>query len=114
MHRSPSNCAFNERIRIHGNGSVGICARIENRLSVGSGIFVCDEQEICDKCPLYCCKNTEESVENDFREIIKNPSVCGNEYPKLAILLWVLEGDIRKIKFSEKIKSMIKRIIHVR
>jgi hypothetical protein len=99
---------------VHGNGSIGVCLRNDKKLSVGSGIFVCDSDEICEKCNFYSCKNTEESVEKEFNNIIRNPSVCGKEYPKLAILLWVLEGDCRKPKFLGRIKLMIQRIIHVR
>jgi len=112
--RSPANCAFNEKARIHGNGSIDICLLDEKKHSVGSGIFVCDSDDICEKCNFYICKNTEESVEKDFNDIIRNPSVCGKEYPKLAILLWVLEGDCRKPKLIERIKSMIQRIINGR
>lgn len=110
--RSPSNCAFNEKIRIHGNGSTEICLLDEKKLSVGSGIFICDSEEICNKCKSYVCKNTEESIENEFRDIIRNPSVCGKEYPKLAILLWVLEGDCRKPKLLERIKGIMRKVIH--
>jgi len=106
------NCKYNETIRIHGSGSVGICSFKSKDFSEGSPIFVCDTKEICDECKSYLCKHTQESVETDFKGIIRNPSVCGKEYPKLAILLWVLEGDTRKFKFFERIKANLKGLIH--
>ena len=113
--RSPNNCKFNDKLRIHNNGSVGVCLLSTRKASYPSGIFVCDSQETCENCKDYFCKNTEESVEKDFNDIIRNPSICGKEYPKLAILLWVLEGgDCRKPKLTERIKSMIQGIINGR
>lgn len=113
LSRSPSNCEFDSKVRIHGNGTIDVCQLTEKKTSVGSGIFVCDDS-ICEKCEFYHCNNTEESVTNEFNEILKNPSICGQEYPKLATLLWVLEGDIKKPSISDKILSLIKRILHVK
>jgi len=102
----PINCIHNEKVRIHGNGYVGLCQEESRKTSLKSGIFVCESTEVCDSCPLYVCKHTEISVEQDFNDIIRQPSVCGQEYPKLAMLLWVLDGDIKKTKsWKESIRS---------
>lgn len=93
LSRSPNNCIFNQKVRIYGNGTVGICENKEKFSLFNSGIFVCDTIETCKECSCFSCKHTEESVEADFQEVLKNPSVCGQEYPKIAMLLWVLIGE---------------------
>jgi hypothetical protein len=32
-------------------------------------------------------------VAGDFHKILRDPSRCGQEYPKLAVLLWVLQRN---------------------
>jgi len=94
--RFPNNCVHNKKTRIRGNGTVGICDHPEKIKLFSSGVFVCDTKEICDKCPYFLCSNTEESVESDFREVLRDTSLGGQEYPKIVTLLWVLAGKESK------------------
>ena len=57
---------------------------------VKTRVFVCDG-EIAAKCRMYRCRNTEGSVSEDFDEVLRSPARCGQEYPKLAVLLWCLQ-----------------------
>lgn len=99
-----TNCFHSEKVRIHANGTVDVCLLTEKRETAGSGIYVCDDA-ICAGCDRFRCRNSEESVEIEFNEILRNPSRCGNEYPKLAILLWVLEGDVKRESFISRVKN---------
>lgn len=111
LSRLTNNCENSQKLRIHNNGTVDICILEEKQKEVGSGVFVC-EDDICIKCPFFKCKNTEESVLFDFNKILRNPSLCGKEYPKLAILLWVLEGEIKKESLFFRILFKIRAYIY--
>jgi len=113
LSRSPSNCVHNERVRIHGNGTVGICADPEVSAGLKSGIFVCETQEACDNCQRFFCKHTEESVIEDFDNILKDPSTCGQEYPKIAMLLWALNGEMPKTesRFKTFFKALYRKLL---
>lgn len=89
--RSFLNCCFNERHRVKGNGMVGFCACSEVAERSSSKIVVCGDDKTAKDCRFYQCINTKDSVKQDFDHILKDPSRCGQEYPKLAILIWVLQ-----------------------
>lgn len=110
LSRAPSNCVYNKKKRIHGNGMIGICES-ESQHGVFDHIYVCDTDEICGDCPQYKCRNTVDSIEDDFNNILGNPSLCGKEYPKISMLLWVLEGETMKPTFLNRIISTIRRMI---
>lgn len=106
LSRSASNCVHNHKVRFHGNGTIGVCKNDLKTSLLDSGIFVCDTQETCNECELYECGNTEASISSKFTEILKDPSLCGQEYPKTAMLLWVLNGNIpRKETLFQRIKN---------
>lgn len=83
---------------------IGVCTEESIKKSVNSGIFVCDDMETCLNCFKYQNKHSEKSVEEDFNKVIRNPSLCGKEYPKLATLMWVLEGKVKKGIFRKIIE----------
>lgn len=85
------NCKYNERCRIKQHGAVGICHNEDVLKKSRRAIYLCDDDKTAQKCKNYECKNTPESVEADFNEIIREPSKVGREYPKLAVLIWVLQ-----------------------
>jgi len=89
--RNYMNCESNVRKRLKGRGKCGFCQNEEVLKRSGGGPFVCDEEGTATKCPLFQCRNTEESVESDFEAILRSPARCGEEYPKLAVLLWGLQ-----------------------
>jgi len=96
LSRDHKNCDHNVRIQIRGNGRCGFCRNGELRKKLGlkdEQPFVCDKEGTAKKCPFFECRNTPESVENDFESVISSPSRCGNEYPKLAVLLWCLQEE---------------------
>jgi hypothetical protein len=61
-----------------------VCARAK-------GVFVCNDPETAERCRVYECRNTEQSVEQDFERVLRSPAQCGHEYPKLAVLIWFLQ-----------------------
>lgn len=91
LSRQPRNCFFNFRQRIKENSLVGFCQNPEIIKSVGVKVFVCNDCETAKRCIFFKCRNTEESVEKEFEGILKSPARCGQEYPKLAILIWFLQ-----------------------
>jgi hypothetical protein len=92
--KSHMNCKFNKKNRIKDCGVIGFCGndKIVNRFS-RSALFLCNDDEVSAACDKFACKHTDSSVENDFIEIIKSPSRCGQEYPKLAVLIWILQNE---------------------
>jgi len=75
--------------------------------SVFDHIFICDNEEFCKQCQHYKCKNTKESIEADFENILKDPSLCGKAYPKIAMLKWVIDGE------NVKKPTLLKRIANI-
>lgn len=89
--RAPVNCSYNERLRVHGKGMVGFCQNPTVQAATKRGMFVCNEASVAERCRLFRCRNTEESVRLDFDEVMRSPARCGSEYPKLAMLIWFLQ-----------------------
>ena len=88
------NCKFNRKSRVKDYGVLGFCGndKITAKFNRKS-LFLCDEDTVSENCDKFTCRNTEESVEEDFIKIIKSPSMCGKEYPKLAVLIWILQDE---------------------
>ena len=82
--RKPINCLFAKKAKLN-TGKAMLCVDDSQ-----PEITVCD-CERCKKCSRFVCKNTEESIIDDFNEIINSVSRCMQEYPKLALMLWFLQ-----------------------
>jgi len=107
------NCQYNTRHRVKKQGSIGFCQNPDIISKSRNPVFVCDDSDTAQNCKYFSCKNTEASVEEGFKEIIHNPSTCGHEYPKLAILIWVLQGDAMENKgIINAIRSLFQRILN--
>lgn len=119
LSRLPRNCFFNFRQRIRENSVVGFCQNPEVIKTIGTKVYVCNDCETAKRCMMFKCANTEESVSKEYEEILKSPARCGQEYPKLAILIWFLQdySSNRWIRFSRvlaTIGSGIYRLIFFR
>lgn len=86
----PRNCKHNQRLRVKNKGMVGICQCPQVLKESKEPLFVCDTDEVAQGCPYFSCKNTRESVVDSFENVLSSPTRCGEEYPKLAALIWVL------------------------
>jgi hypothetical protein len=86
------NCQFNSRFKLKRFGLVGFCLNPKITIGEHHGAFVCHDDEVAKKCSCFVNKHTVESVRADLDEIMCNPSRCGQEYPKLAMLLWFLQS----------------------
>jgi hypothetical protein len=62
--------------------------------------FVCDEEGTARRCKFFDCRNTPVSVEEDFEAVLGSPARCGNEYPKLAIMIWFLQDSSRRSRYQ--------------
>ena len=91
LSRVPMNCSCNVRMRVKGKGQLGFCQHKKVLASARGGMFVCNDDETAALCLHFSCRNTEESVAAEFEEVLKSPARCGNEYPKLAMLIWFLQ-----------------------
>jgi len=91
LSRQPRNCFFNFRQRVRENSVVGFCQNPEVIKTIGTKVFVCNDGETAKRCRFFKCRNTEQSVERDFEEVLKSPARCGQEYPKLGMLIWFLQ-----------------------
>lgn len=86
----PRNCAHNERLRVKGEGLCGFCQNPLVLDKIKSKVFVCNQDDTASRCRVFECRNTEESIEEGFEEILRSPARVGNDYPKLAVLIWFL------------------------
>ena len=91
LERGHRNCISNIRMRVKGQGKCGFCRNPEVVKRANGAPFVCDEEGTALRCPFYECRNTPESVERDFEEVLRCPARCGHEYPKLAVLIWFIQ-----------------------
>jgi len=92
LSRMPINCSHNVRLRVKGKGQLGFCQNPLILAKCGQHkMFLCNEVETAVRCQVFQCKNTEASVEDTFDQILSSPSRCGNDYPKLAMLIWFLQ-----------------------
>lgn len=105
------NCIYNIKCRVRGNGNICFCSNVNNTDIKTKQILVCNNDEIAKNCQYYKCKNTEDEIVKEFREEIKNPSICGQKYPKLAVLLWFMQRvpEIDSDNLISKVKSFFKR-----
>jgi hypothetical protein len=103
------NCAHNKRQKVKGKGTVSFCTNIKILKSKKRPVFVCDDEETVNQCRLYEPAHTEDSVKEDFDNILKSPSLCGQDYPKMAILIWCLQDAKIKSRI-ERVKSIVERI----
>lgn len=100
LKRDHSNCLHNVRLRVKGNGKCGFCRNSEVVGRTRGEPFVCDEEGTARRCKFYECRNTPETVEEDFEEVLASPARCGHEYPKLAIMIWFLQDDTRRTRWQ--------------
>jgi len=75
------------------------------------GIFVCNSDEVAKRCRVFECRNTESSVESEFESILRSPARCGDEYPKLAMLIWFLQDDKSDTSRIGRLKSLFWNLI---
>jgi hypothetical protein len=102
----PLNCNWNKRHRVKGQNEVGFCRNEKIITGTKNSIFICNEVETAEKCQHYECKHTDVSVKADFDSILKNPAHCGQEYPKLAVLIWVLQKEVKQGSRKERFKKL--------
>ena len=96
LEQKPINCSFSRKGKINGSKCL-LCDRPDS--------FEIEECNCakCRGCSEFVCRNTEESVISDFNAILASPSRCGQEYPKLALLLWFLQD------FNPKVEKPIRK-----
>ena len=103
------NCSHNVRLPVKGVGKVGLCQNpvlLEER----GRPLVCNDSEFSNRCEYFKCIYTEELIEREFDAILSSPSRCGEEYPKLAMLIWFLQDDSRHPETrSRRLLGHIKR-----
>jgi len=115
LSRKVTNCVCGEKL-MDCNLLAGYCCSYERRN--------CDVVQVChderaSTCLSFESKQTPETVKQELKSIIKNPALCGEKFPKLSALLWVLGGDLtdketekpKKLSFKERVKSWLKPII---
>lgn len=90
LSRGPDNCDFHYKLRVKGEKQLSLCQNPVILSCIKAKAFVCSE-ESSQTCRVFKCRNTPESVERDFAEVLRSPARCGQEYPKLAVLIWCLQ-----------------------
>jgi len=91
----PINCSHNVRLRVKGKGQLGFCQNPQVLSKCGPHkMFLCNEPDTAQRCRVFNCRNTEVTVEAEMKEIMGSPARCGNDYPKLAMLIWFLQEDV--------------------
>ncbi len=104
------NCMHNIRLRVKNNGKMGFCRNPKVVTKIAQPI-ICDEEGTAERCKYFQCRNTEESIEQDFEDILRNPARCGECYPKMAMLLWFIQDygrPGRLARMREAVKDMFR------
>jgi len=115
LSRSCQNCVFNSKEHIKGRGKVRLCTNDKVLEKIGRSILVCEDDKVAQSCGAYQCRNTKEDVESSFDEILRSPARCGNEYPKLAIMIWFLQSQAsgnRWERLRDAVRSMCRSAWH--
>jgi len=111
LSRNPINCASNVRLQVKGKGRLGFC---QNPLILArcaqQKVFVCNDGATAERCKVFCCKNTQDSVDREFKEVLASPARCGNDYPKLAMLIWFLQ-DFEIHGRTARLWQLFKRLV---
>lgn len=110
LSRKYINCKYNVRFDVKDHGKVGFCRNQKVLDQSIRNTFVCSDEYSCDNCVYYECKHTEESIKSDFECIIKDPAVCGREYPKLAVLIWLFSDD-QKVSKYDRFKNNVINLV---
>lgn len=89
------NCKHNKSLYVKKIGKINYCSlKTIFSKEEKNKLFICDTNEWSYKCSEFDCKNNRKLSEKEFMNIIKNPSRCGENFPKLSALLWVInDGD---------------------
>ena len=104
------NCVHNVRLKVRTIGLVGLCQHPDLLRKRGKPL-VCNDDEFSGRCSCFECRHSEKSVFDDFEGILKSPARCGEEYPKLAILLWFLQDEnLDNRLWHSRLSGHIKRI----
>ena len=104
------NCVYNECLIARSLGKTHYChlktnTTKENKIDK---LFVCDSDEWASQCESFECKNEKKQAEKDFVDIIANPSRCGQLFPKLSALLWILnDGKHADAALSSDFRNLI-------
>jgi hypothetical protein len=110
LSRRSINCIHNIRLRVKGKGHLGFCQNPLVLAKCGSHkMFVCNDEDVAGRCHVFACRNTNESVERDFKDVLSSPSRCGNDYPKLAMLIWFLQ-DLETLSRASRFGQLVKII----
>lgn len=78
------NCIHNFISKLPKYGKVGFCGKCKGK--------PCNGEDAC-SCKDFECRKDEDAVYEDLVAIMRDPAKCGQEYPKLAMLTWVLQGE---------------------
>lgn len=89
--RDGMTCKYNIRHRIRENGKIGFCNCLSKLQDECTPIFVCHDKETAEKCVYYQCSDNEQTATERFETEVNDPAVCGQKYPKLAVLIWTLQ-----------------------
>ena len=104
------NCSYNECSIARNLGKFHYC-RLKTSVTEENKIeklFVCDSDEWACQCNEYDCQNEQKETEREFVEIIANPSRCGQLFPKLSALLWILnDGKHADAALSSDCQTLI-------
>lgn len=111
LSRRPINCSHNIRLRVKGKGHLGFC---QNPLVLAKcgphKMFVCNDNDVVERCHVFACRSTNESVERDFKDVLSSPSRCGSDYPKLAMLIWFLQ-DLETLSRASRFGQLVKTFV---
>ena len=93
LSKSHLNCIYNKKSRVKDHGVLGFCGNEKVTKYQRRFVVLCNDETTAEGCDKFRCKHSEESVEKDFVEILRSPSRCGQEYPKLAVLIYILQNE---------------------
>jgi len=98
LQRYFKNCKYNCFVLVRGVGKINYC-KLKSEFKKDRSIeklFTCNSDEWSCRCEDFDCKNDKNLSSEQFSKIISSPSWCGQIFPKLSALLWVLNDGRSK------------------
>ena len=91
LRRDYRNCKHN-RLAVIAGGEFHYCSN-GKLSSLNDGLKPCGEAKCAEQCSEYVCKHTKASIEKQMLADMRDPKLCGQREPKIAVLLWVLTEE---------------------
>jgi len=73
---------------------------------------ICDSDDISSDCPYFSCKHSQEELNIQWEETIKNDEIVLDSYPDIAALQWVLNTRVYSELANDSLSNTSISVFH--